>query len=393
MATDRNNNTDTQEQSLPEGRPANHNGNRPIFTLTMDPNALEQEIDQASQALQSTFNSLFNSMQTSVFGGLDSLQKEMSTFERSSREYIEQHPLYHNHIQYFPWAFRNDGSRRRYRITIEEIPPLENEKPSKVFSTLTDSSITNDGNDEEFTITQGMAGTPDEGKTVITTSASPGLLDWLLFTTHDDSFFRRLGQTNTESTSTSVDGEIKPKIKEISEVNHSIQEQEKEASKQSIVPALVEKVKQVGTNWEKDARHWWQGRRTTEQGDQNPSDSDNHSGSWPRVRSWGHSESFSQTTVTRPDGTVEHRSVNNVDGETETVIKIRYPDGSVEETITRENNGKNRWRSRRQDDEDRERESITSVVQEAFATEEQKGSEKSKSWPPKAWIRRQERDE
>lgn len=108
-------------------------------------------------------------------------------------------------------------------------------------------------------------------------------------------------------------------------------------------------------------------------------------------------QSYSQTTVTRPDGTVEHRTVNNLNGEIETTIKIRHPDGSMEETVTREN------RRRYESDEDRKRDSVAAVVAEAMATERlaarekeqqpQAQQEKSRSWPPKAWIRRQERDD
>ncbi|KAF9101288.1 hypothetical protein BGX27_011540 [Mortierella sp. AM989] len=396
MAADRNNDTNPQEPSSSEVPSTNNNGNRPIFTLTMDPNALEQEIDQAAKALHSTVNSLFNTMQSSVFGGLESLHKEMSALERSSKEYLEKHPLhsYHDHFQQFPWSFRTDGPKKRYRITIEELPPLD-EKSSKVLSTKGDSALTKD---EDITITHGKAGTPDEGKTVITASVAPGLLDWLLFTTHDDSFFRRLGQPQTETST---------KIKELNEVEQSKEEQE--AAKPRIVPALVEKVKQAGTSWEKGARHWWQGNHHKDQQEdlKETEDDQQQSRRWPRGRSWGSSESYSQTTVTRADGTVEHRAVNSVNGETETVIKIHYPDGTTEETITRENSDRNhgsfrdRWAPRSQNDEDRERGSIAAVVEDAFAaekeaefvSEEQKGSSKSRSWPPKAWIRRQERDD
>ncbi|KAF9349364.1 hypothetical protein BGX26_012317 [Mortierella sp. AD094] len=340
MASNRNNNTNMQESDSSESHPTNSNGSRPIFTLTMDPNVLEQEIDQAAQALQHTVSSLFSSMQSSVFGGLESLQKEMSSFERSSKEFMEQHPLhsYHNH---FPWSFKTDGPKKRYRITIEELPPLEDEKSSKLLSTTTGSSSStkNANGEEEMTITQGKVGTPDEGKTVITASVAPGLLDWLLFTTHEDSFFRRLGQSNKAETSTTDVSSTK--IRELSEAEHSKDEQE--AARQRIVPELVEKVKQVGTSWEKEARHWWQRNRSEEQDDRKEvsqiEEEKQESRRWPRGRSWGFGESFSRTTVTRPDGTIEQRSVNTINGETETIIKIQYPDGSIEETINRENNG------------------------------------------------------
>ncbi|KAF9900547.1 hypothetical protein EC991_007199 [Linnemannia zychae] len=206
-----NNNNNDQDPSNPNSNNAN---SRPIFTLTVDPNALEKEINQATQAVHSTVNSLLNTMQSSVFGGLETLSREMSALEKSSRTFLEDHPLERYQNQ-FPWSFRTDGPKKRYRITIEELPPLteaeiQEQKMAKaakgnVFSTTTTTTTTTatgaesetmvrvEGHDEDFTITQGLKGTADEGKTVITASVAPGLLDWLLFTTHEDSFFRRLG--------------------------------------------------------------------------------------------------------------------------------------------------------------------------------------------------------
>jgi hypothetical protein len=278
----------------------------------MDPNALEQEIDQATQALHSTVNSVLNTMQSSVFGGLDSLAREMSALEKSSKEYLGNH-----YSSQFPWSFRTDGPKKRYRITIEELPPLE-ETSSEVLSstepgssTATTSTIMRGKNEDgdDFTISQGRTGTPDEGKTVITASVAPGLLDWLLFTTHDDSFFRQLGtpKSNNEagivSSAAAADNH---KIRELSET------EQQEAAQRRIVPTLVNKVKQVGTSWEKDARHWWQRRRSddheagahgtheeldrqhhlftgTSQSERDQEE-ERHSTRWPRGRSWGRSE-------------------------------------------------------------------------------------------------------
>ncbi|KAF8946786.1 hypothetical protein BGZ46_005693, partial [Entomortierella lignicola] len=244
------------------------------------------------------------------------------------------------------------------------LPPLEDEKSSKVFSTEI-GSLNKKSDAEDITITQGKVGTPDEGKTVITASVAPGLLDWFLFTTlGDDPFFKR-----SQSEANNV------KIQELSEAEQTSRE-EQEAARQRVVPALVEKVKQVGTVWGKDAKQWWQGDRE----EFNPTRQteevvEQESRGWPRGRSWGRSESYSETTVTRPDGTIEHRAVNTINGETETVIKVKHPDGSIEETITVENNGKypRHWGLRSQSDEG--------------TAEEQKGTEKSSNWLPKSWLR------
>ncbi|KAF9944174.1 hypothetical protein BGZ65_012491, partial [Modicella reniformis] len=104
---------------------------------------------------------------------------------------------------------------------------------------------------------------------------------------------------------------------------------------------------------------------------------------------------------------------------TETIVKIHHPDGSIEETVTRENHGQqdgygsNHWshqqprrhggrQHRLESDEDGERDSVAAIVAEAMATEklasqqqqqQEQASENSRNWPPKAWIRRQKRDE
>ncbi|KAF9131673.1 hypothetical protein BGW39_001484 [Mortierella sp. 14UC] len=452
MSHSNNNTNNEQDPSSPN---PNGNGNsRPIFTLTMDPNALEQEIDQATQALHSTVNSLLNTMQSSVFGGLETLSREMSALEKSSRTFLEDHPL-EKYQNQFPWSFRTDGPKKRYRITIEELPPLteaeiqEQKKASKsrVLTTTTGAGGVGttqvEGHDgEDFTITQGQKGTVDEGKTVITASVAPGLLDWLLFTTHEDSFFRRLG---SGAGATGVGSEGEATIQELKDeapvtAIPAVATSAEDSQKTGKVPALVEKVKKVGTSWDKDVRHWWQRARgngndsngqpeatlTKEELDEkqhhlfsgiSQSERDQEeervSHRWPRGRSWGRNESFSQTTVTRPDGTVEHRTVNSVNGETETVVKIQHPDGSIEETVTRQGGNGHHHRhqgqrlfqlsgnGQREDyEDDRERDVIAAVVAEAMSEEEeyqkqqqQENGSGGRSWPPKAWSRRQGRDE
>ncbi|KAK5827477.1 hypothetical protein F5H01DRAFT_331548 [Linnemannia elongata] len=451
-----NNNNGNEQDSTTTTTNGTSNNSRPIFTLTMDPNALEHEIDQATQALHSTVNTLLNTMQSSVFGGFETLSREMSALEKSSRTYLEEHPLekmVEKHVGHhaFPWSLRTDGPKKRYRITIEELPPLTEEeireqKARKVLTTgggqIGDKGGVEGRDGEDFTITQGKVGTVDEGKTVITAAVAPGLLDWLLFTTHEDSFFRRLGSDAGESQGGASIQELKDDS--VAVTNAAVSEEGQKAGGSGRVPALVEKVKQVGTSWEKDARHWWQRKRSSGHGGQPEStsvadevatDHQHHlfsgtsqseqdqeeerlSHRWPRGRSWGRSESFSQTTVTRPDGTVEHRTVNTLNGETETVVKIQHPDGSIEETVTRQGNGHDHHRHGRGEgrprlfqwnngkneeyEGDRERDVIAAVVAEAISTEKAAEFEKQqreqengggRSWPPKAWSRRQGRDE
>ncbi|CAO3573936.1 unnamed protein product [Mortierella alpina] len=307
----------------------NNGGSRSIFSVTVDPNALEHELDQAAQALHSTVNALLNTMQSSVFGGLETLSREMSALERSSKTFLEDHHPYHAVQGRFPWSLRTDGPKKRYRITIEELPPLESSQDvegskSKVLTTTSSGEKMVVGDGEDFTITQGQVGTADEGKTVITASVAPGLLDWLLFTTHEDSFFRRLGQQpqqqqqqqNSETTEYDMVGGTKiQELKDERDTEHS-----EAAGKKRVVPALVEKVKQVGTNWERDARQWWhskaqrseearRGRETAVDGEEEEEfldrkhhlftgvgrsdqvqDEERHSRRWPRGESWARSE-------------------------------------------------------------------------------------------------------
>ncbi|KAG0019049.1 hypothetical protein BGZ81_009948, partial [Podila clonocystis] len=319
-----------RKDDTPEAQPNNNNGHHPggrsIFSVTMDPTAIEQEIDHAAQALHSTVNTLLNTMQSSVFGGLETLSREMSTLEKQSRSFLEDH-------QQFPWSLRSDGPKKRYRITIEELPALDPATTTKAssLSSSSSTSTTVTTGDDDFSITQGKAGTVDEGKTVITASVAPGLLDWLLFTTHEDSFFRRLGQGHQDdSNGRNYDVVGGTKITELKDSDDAAMASaaEQGAAQKRIVPAIVEKVKQVGTSWEKDARHWWQRKGADENkkeldpqhhlvvGSNGYSEEGYHDerySRWPRNRHWESSESYSQTTVTRPDGTVETRTVNSVD--------------------------------------------------------------------------------
>lgn len=327
-----NDNNNSQDPSTSNGTNSNSNG-RPIFTLTMDPNALEHEIDQATQALHSTVNSLLNTMQSSVFGGLEHISREVSALEKSSRTYLAENPLdkmVEKHVGHhaFPWSLRTDGPKKRYRITIEELPPLteaeiQKEKAAKKVLSTTSSGAGENGverhDGEDFTITQGKVGTVDEGKTVITAAVAPGLLEWLLFTTHEDSFFRRLG-TGPGTSDNYGQGATIQELKDETTATNAAVAEEGQKGGSGRVPALVEKVKQVGTSWEKDARHWWQRKRSNDgQSNTSPPSSASSSSSavatdhqhhlfsgtsqseqdqeeerlshrWPRSRSWGRSE-------------------------------------------------------------------------------------------------------
>ncbi|KAK3815128.1 MAG: hypothetical protein J3Q66DRAFT_343879 [Benniella sp.] len=121
---------------------------------------------------------------------------------------------------------------------------------------------------------------------------------------------------------------------------------------------VTNKVKETQPTWnahgsprqqeDGDTRTWWQRRRDARlQRDSNSREEKNnteqeHEGShrtWPpRRRSMGPGETFTQTTITRPDGTIESKSttLNRATGVTETHTRIQHPDGSVQESTQRE---------------------------------------------------------
>ncbi|KAG0240965.1 hypothetical protein BGX31_001547 [Mortierella sp. GBA43] len=124
--------------------------------------------------------------------------------------------------------------------------------------------------------------------------------------------------------------------------NSSMQEQ---PAKEASVPSTHQPSPQQESN---DTRTWWQRRRDArlqrDQSNQKEESSmeQEHQGSrqhWPpRRRSAGPSETFTQTTITRPDGTVESKSVtsNRETGITETRTRVQRPDGSFHESVLRQ---------------------------------------------------------
>ncbi|KAG0261768.1 hypothetical protein DFQ27_002776 [Actinomortierella ambigua] len=472
-------------------------GARPLFSMTMDPNAIERELDHVASELHSTVSSVLNTMHSSFLGGLDSLSREVQHLEDQHRQ--------------FPWTFRHFSSadgvdaaagapKKRYRITIEEIPPsssssteeednaagpmvvVQGRTPNKAEMEEKEKKNKNevllakevDGHGRElFSIHQGKVGTRDEGKTVITTtsnsSIAPGLLDWLLFTTHEDSFFRQLGRGAAEhhhhvpvssSTTAAKIEEIQDRtaaaVPSVAAVTPSSSETDQQQRQPS---AIVDKVKRVGASWERGARDWWHWGNEKWHQHRHPQDSysaeeveDRRAPFWlrrenshvlagsgldpqsqqeeevearPRWQSWGRHESFSQTTVTRPDGTIESKMVSSLNGETETRTKLIHPDGTIEETVTHDrshhpdNGHYHGWGGSGdghhhgplaahvhvQHAWPHAREAMGSAKKDERVVVPQNGGErrqeeeeavmgdKKRSWPPKAWLRRQEQEQ
>lgn len=190
------------------------------YTFTMDPTPQkDSKIDQDRTALSRTLNSLALAVQSSVFGGLGSLAHDLTLTERrtldtafyaTQRSAPEASPLHlqvqqqqqpvvsatffdhqTEHQQQRPWY------KKKYRIIVQEIPDDE------------DNNIISDPNMSDTTKTGSLNILAPESDTVIASSLlrrgssssssptlPPGLLDWLLFTTHEDSFFRHLGRAN-----------------------------------------------------------------------------------------------------------------------------------------------------------------------------------------------------
>ncbi|KAG0332790.1 hypothetical protein BG000_009737 [Podila horticola] len=186
----------------------------------MDPTPQkDSKIDQDRTALSRTLNSLALAVQSSVFGGLGFLAHDLTLTERRTLDTAfyatqrcapEASPLHlqvqqqqqpvvsatffdhqTEHQQQRPWY------KKKYRVIVQEIPDDE------------DNSSISDPNMSDTTKTGSLNILAPESDTVIASSLlrpgssssssptlPPGLLDWLLFTTHEDSFFRHLGRAN-----------------------------------------------------------------------------------------------------------------------------------------------------------------------------------------------------
>ncbi|KAG0350851.1 hypothetical protein BG005_009641 [Podila minutissima] len=187
----------------------------------MDP-ALQEDSkrDKERTALSRSLNSLALAVQSSVFGGLGSLAHDLTLTEKGSldtarnvsRVSAPEAPPLHlqaqqqpqpaisatffdhqtEHQQQRPWY------KKKYRIIVQEISDKEDDN-SYSDPNISDTTTTGRPNTLAPESDTAIVSTlPKSGSSSSSSSPAmpPGLLDWLLFTTHEDSFFRHLGRAH-----------------------------------------------------------------------------------------------------------------------------------------------------------------------------------------------------
>ncbi|KAF9431154.1 hypothetical protein BGZ76_000526 [Entomortierella beljakovae] len=124
---------------------------------------------------------------------------------------------------------------------------------------------------------------------------------------------------------------------------------------------------------------------------------ENNQRNWPPRRrdSLKRNESFSQTTITRPDGTVESKivTIDQDSGMSETTTRIQRPDGSIQETIQRRSNhGKPTWTTihQRKVEQQQQQQQQQATVDEQRETEHESYGQ---SFRERLAQKRQEREE
>ncbi|KAF8985589.1 hypothetical protein BGZ52_010390 [Haplosporangium bisporale] len=188
----------------------------------MDPATPNQASrDQERTALSRTLNSLALAVQSSVFGGLGSLAHDLTLTEKRTldstlfasrrcsttkvplpiqaqqqqQQQQQQQSQPVNSATFFdqqtehqqrPWY------KKKYRIIVQEIS--DDDDNSSISDTTTAGTGLPITAESDIAIAPTL---PKSGSSSSSTTAMPpGLLDWLLFTTHEDSFFRHLGRAN-----------------------------------------------------------------------------------------------------------------------------------------------------------------------------------------------------
>ncbi|KAG0018772.1 hypothetical protein BGZ81_010082 [Podila clonocystis] len=187
-----------------------------MYTFTMDPTPQEDSKgDKERTALSRSLNSLALAVQSSAFGGLGSLAHDLTLTENgtlntaryASRCSVPDAPL--NHLQihqqpqpvisatFFDHQTENQQQRpwykKKYRIIVQEISGEEDD------NSYSDPNVSDTTTERLNTLTPESVSTLPKSGSVSSSSPAmpPSLLDWLLFTTHEDSFFRHLGQAHT----------------------------------------------------------------------------------------------------------------------------------------------------------------------------------------------------
>ncbi|KAG0067811.1 hypothetical protein BGZ92_005050, partial [Podila epicladia] len=183
----------------------------------MDPTRQEDsKRDKERIALSRSLNSLALAVQSSVFGGLGSLAHDLTLAENgfldtaryASRCSATETPPLHLQVQqqlqpvnsatFFDHQTEHQQQRpwykKKYRIIVQEISDEEDDN-SYSDPNISDTTRTRRPNTLPLESDTGIVSTPPKSGSPSSSAPAmpPGLLDWLLFTTHEDSFFRHLG--------------------------------------------------------------------------------------------------------------------------------------------------------------------------------------------------------
>ncbi|KAG9068204.1 hypothetical protein KI688_011799 [Linnemannia hyalina] len=284
------------------------------------------------------------------------------------------------------------GTMKRYRITIEELPGEVSADGSALASTSASATSTADVAASEAVV---GAGLEDVKKVATTTAMMPtGVIEWLLNVSYDKPYGFRTPpveeKKGSDESPESAAAVVAPVITVVDEVVPQVPLPDQDPSSLSSVPVVVVAAstappptaessggagpEPVATKIESpviatsaastvvdqlavasaapvpakpseaapssvlvnkvmEVRPSWDNNNNTSQ------DSPSRTREWPPHRRQDQrrpSESFTQTTITRPDGTVESKTVtfNRQSGVTETHTRIQRPDGSFLESST-----------------------------------------------------------
>ncbi|KAG0025342.1 hypothetical protein BGZ82_010080 [Podila clonocystis] len=182
----------------------------------MDPTPQEDSKgDKERTALSRSLNSLALAVQSSAFGGLGSLAHDLTLTEKgtlntaryASRCSVPDAPPIHLQVQQQPQPVisatffdrqtehqqQRPWYKKKYRIIVQEISGEEDD------NSYSDPNVSDTTTERPNTLTPESVSTLPKSGSLLSSSPAmpPGLLDWLLFTTHEDSFFRHLGRAHT----------------------------------------------------------------------------------------------------------------------------------------------------------------------------------------------------
>ncbi|KAK5807846.1 hypothetical protein F5H01DRAFT_352735 [Linnemannia elongata] len=296
--------------------------------------------------------------------------------------------------QLWPWSWSQKlqsittgsrGTMKRYRITIEELPGEVSADGSALVSTSASATSAADVSASEAGVGAGLEEVEAVKKVATTTAMMPmGVVEWLLNVSYDKPYgFRAPAVEEKKGGDESAVAVVVPALAAFDEVTPQVPLPDHDLLSSSSVPVAVvaagtvapptaESPDRAGpepvatkiespvmdqlavtpaapvpakpsseaaasssvlVNKVMEVRPSWDNNNSISQ------DTSSRTREWPPLRHQQQrrpSESFTQTTITRPDGTIESKTVtfNRQSGVTETHTRIQRPDGSFLESST-----------------------------------------------------------